>query len=204
MQVLSVLTDLRYKVWDLKLQLLPVMNLIKHLQYAPTQPTQQGDSLMKTNQYDNVYSNNHLCNWEKKNVHLYKGGHILVEVDVHHACFFLAADHKRLVKSFELVTIQTLAPLTIQPPDPFIHCVHQLPISLVHFLPRIILWHETDTLQDLKSHIITQIWPYTNTKYPVYKQIYVSTKKHMLLSEWTDAQGNGWSCPHMESCMHGS
>lgn len=84
-------------------------------------------------------------------------GHILIEVDVQHACFILAADHKRLVKSLEDVVIQNLAPLTKQPPDPFIHCVRLLPISLMRFLPSIILWHETGTLQDLKPQIITQM-----------------------------------------------
>lgn len=108
--------------------------------------------------------------------------HILIEVDVQHACFVLAADHKRLVKSFKVVVIETLAPLTKQPPDPFIHCVRFLPISLMHLLPSIMLWHETGTLQDLKPHIITQIWPDTNIKCPVCKRIYASRRKLSFLS----------------------
>lgn len=104
-------------------------------------------------------------------------GHILIEVDIQHACFILAANHKRLVKSLEVVVIQTLAPFTKQLPDAFIHHVRPLPKSLMHFLPSTILWHETGTLQDLKPHIITQIWSDTSTKCPVCKRIKISTKK---------------------------
>lgn len=39
MEVVFAMIERRYEVRDLKLQPLPVMNLIKHLQYVPEQPT---------------------------------------------------------------------------------------------------------------------------------------------------------------------
>lgn len=112
-----------------------------------------------------------------------KGGRLLVEVDVQHDCFSLTADHKRLVKSLEHMVIQTLAPVTKQLPDPFIHCVCRLPISLMHVLPSIILWHETGMLQDLKSHKYDQ-----KQTQSVQKDTRFHIKnKNMLISQSTHA-----------------
>lgn len=75
----------------------------------------------------------------------------LVEVDVQHALFLLAAHHEWLVQPLETLSVQRLTPLREDPPDQLIQGLDQLAVRQTHLLSTADVGHEVGTLYHLRQ-----------------------------------------------------